>query len=238
MRDDATGVAGWIKNSFIDFPGTVSTVLFFSGCNLRCPYCHNPHLLHDGPLPDIPLRKIVDFLEKRRGIITGVVLSGGEPTLHATAANIADTVREMGCAVKLDTNGMLPEKIPEIKPDYLALDVKTLPALYGRMLKAPYADAGERLKESLAIARGMNESAEIRITIAPGIINKQIVEELGPMMSGIKKVYLQPMQTKVPLLDPAIAEAPQIPGKEISLYREILSRFVGKCEIRGEEKNR
>jgi hypothetical protein len=58
------------------------------------------------------------------------------------------------------------------------------------------------------------------------------------MMSGIKKVYLQPMQTKVPLLDPAIAEAPQIPGKEISLYREILSRFVGKCEIRGEEKNR
>jgi pyruvate formate lyase activating enzyme len=233
MRTDATGVAGWVKNSFIDFPGTVSTVLFFSGCNLRCPYCHNPELIGNDDQPEIPLREIQEFLQKRKGRISGVVLSGGEPTMHHSAQNIATIVRSMGYSVKLDTNGMLPEKIEAIAPDYLALDVKTIPANYAKMLKARYVDVKEKLAKSIVIVKAMNENAEIRITIAPDIVNKKIIEELALMLSGIKKVYLQPMKTTTPLLNPSMSKMPPVAKEEIEKYRAIVSQFVERCEIRG-----
>ncbi|HAJ80497.1 MAG TPA: anaerobic ribonucleoside-triphosphate reductase activating protein, partial [Fibrobacteres bacterium] len=113
MPDFATGITGWLKNSFIDFPGTVSTVLFFSGCNLRCPYCHNPQIVTNAFLPQIPLQEILDFFQHRKGLINGVVLSGGEPAMHETAQSIAAHARSMEYTVKLDTNGLLPEKIKE-----------------------------------------------------------------------------------------------------------------------------
>ena len=127
MRACITGVAGWHKNSFIDFPGTVAAVLFFSGCNLACPYCHNPDIVKAGTSSLVRPDDIADFLEKRKGLIDGVVLSGGEPTLHACLAEAASFIRSLGYRVKLDTNGLLPDAVAAVKPDYLALDVKTAP---------------------------------------------------------------------------------------------------------------
>jgi len=233
MRSDASGIAGWVKNSFIDFPGTVSTVLFFSGCNVRCPYCHNPHLIRQTDTPNIPLSTILDFLKKRKELIHGVVLSGGEPTLHAMAQTIGNAVRSVGFRVKLDTNGLLPEKISAIRPDYLALDIKTIPANYTKLLGATISDIAPRLTQSIAIVKAMSENAEIRITIAPGIVDAKIIEELASMLAGVKKVYLQPMQTKTELLDPSMEEMSPIPLEEIKTYRKILLECVERCEIRG-----
>jgi pyruvate formate lyase activating enzyme len=232
MRSGA-GIAGWAKNSFIDFPGTVSTVLFFSGCNLACPYCHNPDIARaSAGRGVILLRDVLDFLVKRKGRIEGVVLSGGEPTIHETIVETANEIRALGLKIKLDTNGMLPEKIRELKPDYLALDVKTAAANYPPLLKAPYKNVGERLAESIAIAKEMDENAEIRITIAQKIVDSKIIEAIGKMIAGVRKVYLQPMQTRVELLDPAYKETEKIPREEIERYRETLLKFVEKCEIR------
>jgi pyruvate formate lyase activating enzyme len=233
MRSRFTGVAGWQKNSFIDFPGTVSTVLFFSGCNLKCPYCHNPDIVKTGPHGGISPDDIWDFLEKRKGMIEGVVLSGGEPTLHACLADAVPAIKHLGFRVKLDTNGMLPGKITSLSPDYLALDVKTAPRLYRELLASPYDDTEQRLFRSVGIAREMGDAAEIRITVAPGIVDREIINEIGELVYGVKKVFLQPMQKKRDLLDPTIMEREMVSASEIALYRDILSEFVGECVIRG-----
>lgn len=236
MPDFTTGITGWLKNSFIDFPGTVSTVLFFSGCNLRCPYCHNPQIVTNAFLPQIPLQEILDFFQNRKGLINGVVLSGGEPTMHETAKSISAHARSMEYTVKLDTNGLLPEKIKEIAPNYLALDIKTIPENYALMLKAPYNNIKERLQKSIDIVKSMKENAEIRITIAPEIINIKIIEEITPMLEGVEKVYLQPMHSNVELLNPKMQEMNKIPMDEIEIYKKILEKISIKCEIRGYAK--
>ena len=232
MRNGASCIAGWAKNSFIDYPRTVSTVLFFSGCNLRCPYCHNPGIVLSKSPERISLKEVLDFLVKRKGIIEGVVLSGGEPTIHDELYDIAAEIRKMNLKIKLDTNGMLPEKIQNIKPDYLALDVKTTPKNYNLFLKASFENVKERLLESIEIAKSMDENSEIRITIAPKIIDSKIIEDVAQMVKGVKKVFLQPMQTRVEILDPAFKESAQISMDEMKEYREILLKFVERCEIR------
>jgi pyruvate formate lyase activating enzyme len=234
MRSDGSDIAGWLKNSFIDFPGTVSTVLFFSGCNLRCPYCHNPEIVLDKSGERIPIKEIFDFLEKRKRVIEGVVFSGGEPTIHESLKPFAAQIRSKGLKIKLDTNGLLPEKIRSIAPDYLALDVKTTPQNYCSLLKAQYKNVGESLLESIEIVRSMNNNAEIRITISPGITDSKSIKEIGNMISGIKKVFLQPMQTKVKILNPALKELEQMSKEEMRGFRDILRKFATQCEIRGE----
>jgi pyruvate formate lyase activating enzyme len=233
MRDGASNIIGWIKNSFIDFPGTVSTVLFFSGCNLRCPYCHNPGIVLNSLPEEISFGHIRTFLEKRKGTIEGVVLSGGEPTMHPGLLDIVKEIRALGYLTKLDTNGLRPGVIRALAPDYLALDVKTLPSNYPALLKSLYADTPERLASSIEIARLMEDNAEVRITGAPGIIDRMVIIELAELLKGVRNVFLQPMQTKAELLDPAMRELGPIPMEELEAYRKILLRHVDNCTIRG-----
>jgi pyruvate formate lyase activating enzyme len=232
MRTDIVSVAGLQKNSFIDFPGTVSAVLFFSGCNLRCPYCHNPGIVHAQAEDIMHSEDLWNFLEKRSGILDGVVLSGGEPTLHRCCAAVASDIRGLGYSIKLDTNGLLPEKIKEIAPDFLALDIKTTPGNYTKFLHATYNDVGDRLSASIAIAKEMKENAEIRITIAPDITTIEIIEELAYILSGIHSVWLQPMQNTVEMLDPSMQTKKMAPMNEIIEYQKILGATVKNCRIR------
>jgi pyruvate formate lyase activating enzyme len=233
MQHDLSGIAGWHRNSFIDFPGIVATVLFFSGCNLHCPYCHNPHVVNADPAGEIDGNEVWDFLQRRVKVIDGVVLSGGEPTLHRGMSEAAAGMRSLGYRIKLDTNGLVPEMITKISPDYLGLDIKTLPDLYKQYCLSPYGDTDNRLRRSLEIVRSMKESAEVRITCAPGFVNREIVSELAVLLSGVAQVFLQPMQNTVPLLDPEFAKREPIAPKEIAAFRDILSPHVGKCVIRG-----
>jgi pyruvate formate lyase activating enzyme len=236
MQNDLSGVVGWHKNSFIDFPGTVATVLFFSGCNLRCGYCHNPHVVNADAADEIDGKEIWSFLRRRAKAIDGVVLSGGEPTLHACVADgAAFALRGLGYRIKLDTNGLLPDIIEKISPDYLSLDVKTLPGLYKEYCRSPYPDSGERLRRSLEIVTSMKQNAEVRITCAPGFVDRGIIKELAGILSGVARVFLQPMQNKVDLLDPEFAKRELIPPGEVAFFRDLLAPHVGKCAIRGKE---
>jgi pyruvate formate lyase activating enzyme len=236
MRDNNSilGVAGWQKNSFIDFPGTVCTVLFFSGCNLACPYCHNPEIVRGTIKQQIPSETIWDFLRKRKGTIDGVVFSGGEPTLHSCLTAVSKEIIKMGYKIKLDTNGMLPEMVRKISFNYIALDVKTSPNLYKDLLKSPYHDSEKRLFESINIVKEMGENAEIRITVAPKIINKNIICEIGKIIKGVKKVFLQPMQNKKELLDSNFMKLNPHTIEEIKEFQKILSYYVEQCIVRGE----
>ncbi|MBN1758998.1 MAG: anaerobic ribonucleoside-triphosphate reductase activating protein [Chitinispirillaceae bacterium] len=227
------GIGGWIKHSFIDFPGTVSTVLFFNGCNLRCPYCHNPELVR-GSQTSVNFDEIIAYLRRRPGIIEGVVLSGGEPTLHGSALlDIVRELRTLGLTVKLDTNGLLPEMITAIAPDYCALDLKTSPSRYPE-LGCNIQPEQLPLLRSLDIIRAMGNRAEVRITVARPFIDNAVIEEFTVLLSGMENVFLQPLRTTKPLLDPDFDTRNSISAETIQQYRSQLATVVKSCIIRGD----
>lgn len=233
MRSDFIGLAGWKKNSFIDFPGTVSTVLFFSGCNLRCPYCHNCSLLTDPQDLQGLSSQVWEFLEKRKKVVEGVVFSGGEPTLHDNVPELMRQIRALGYKILLDTNGLLPQMIKQCDPDYLALDIKTAPALYPSLLDAHYDDVEQRLHDSLTIVKNMGENAEVRITVAPNILTTEVVMRLMDFLEGVKKIYLQPMSLKNPVLTPEFfKDLRPYTTEEIKKFQKMLSKVVETCTIR------
>ncbi len=232
MRGGFVGFGGWQKNSFIDYPGVVSTVLFYSGCNLRCPYCHNPSLALATEPEEVDPERIREYLHRRLGIIEGVVLSGGEPTIQASLQATVREVRAMGYLVKLDTNGLRPDVVESVGPDYLALDVKTVPSRYGELLGARERDVEQRLRRSIAVARRMGEKAEVRITAAPGIVDRATTEEFAGLLEGVHRVYIQPMQQRHELLDPSYGLVEPLAPEEIEGYRERLARVVRICRVR------
>ena len=118
-------IGGFMKQSFVDFPATIAAVIFTSGCNLNCWYCHNRQLI-DGTQEDYTLEEILEFLESRKGFIDGVVISGGEPTLQPDLLDVILNLKARGFKVKLDTNGTNPQVLRQVLPhlDYVAMDVK------------------------------------------------------------------------------------------------------------------
>lgn len=227
------GIAGWLKNSFIDFPGTVSTVLFFGGCNLRCPWCHNPSIVN-GESSSVDAREVFSWLEARKGLVDGVVLSGGEPTLHREAlSQVVATCRSFGYKIKLDTNGLRPGMIDEVNPDYLAMDLKTVPCRYD-LVGWKGNDPTSVLTESLNIVKKMDDCAEVRITVAEPFINESVIDELLPFVEGVHKVFLQPVNLSGELLEPDKLTDAEVSSERIRAMREKLAAVVGECGIRGE----
>jgi pyruvate formate lyase activating enzyme len=143
-------LGGLQKSSLIDYPGKISCVLFLSGCNFACPYCHNPDLAMGCVAANISEDSIYDFLERRREFLDGVVISGGEPTIQKDLIQLCRKIKQMGYPVKLDTNGSRPRVvqilIEEGLVDYIAMDIKTDTARYSSLMKkdAPRS-AGENI---------------------------------------------------------------------------------------------
>jgi pyruvate formate lyase activating enzyme len=228
-------IYGWQKVSLIDYPGHVATTVFFGGCNLRCSYCHNHSLLSVSPERTmIDPEEIIRFCKARRRMIQGVVLSGGEPTLVPRLAEFRQRLGAVGMKVKLDTNGMRPDRIRAVAPDYLALDVKTVPTKYGSVLQAPYEDCDQRLAESLAIVREMRENAEVRITLAPDVITKHDWRQLVPFVAGVKRIFLQPVKYRPDHPAFGLVRTGFDPQTALD-FREELRRTGSRVEIRGEE---
>jgi pyruvate formate lyase activating enzyme len=235
-----TGVA-YIKTSLIDFPGRLASVLFLPGCDFRCPYCHNAALVDpaaigaEGASPGssgglAPMGEFLEFLDKRKSLISGVVISGGEPLVHEEAPRIARAIRERGLAVKLDTNGSFPSRIAEVGADYVALDFKTAPSAYGRVAPA-LADAGERVLESIAYLRSSGTPFEIRITCAPGIAGAQEIEEMANALELEDEVLLQDFRPGG-CLDPGWDDVAPYPREAMERLLAIVSRRAPFARMR------
>lgn len=179
------GPVGFRKTSLIDYPGKVAAALFFPGCNLRCPWCHNRELAlgidrgggaeaQTGGEGYVDLEEALAHIRRRRAVLGGVALSGGEPLLRPDLPSIVARIKEEGLPVKLDTNGTLPDRLeallsdPIRKPDYIALDLKLAPSRYGE-LGGP-ADPGlpEKLARSAALVAASGIAHEYRSLALPG----------------------------------------------------------------------
>ncbi len=232
-------LAGLQKQSLIDFPDRISCVVFVSGCNFACPYCHNPELAR-GRFPErITLDQLTAFLAPRRSLLDGVVISGGEPTLSPGLEHLCRAIREQGLAVKLDTNGSRPEvlgrMIREGLVDYLAMDLKTAMARYGPPLIPPDAAAALRrsLGRSIRLIMTCGLDYEFRTTCLRPFVDEALITEMARSIEGARRYILQPFRD-VSLLNPAFF-ANRFPGftpPEMERLRAAASPFVAHCRIR------
>jgi pyruvate formate lyase activating enzyme len=230
-------IGGVQKNSFIDYPGKISCVLFLSGCNFICPYCHNPELARGRPTGAFcpSLEEFHDFLDSRRSFLEGVVISGGEPTLQADLPEICTSIKKRGYRVKLDTNGSRPQMvrrlIDERLVDFVAMDIKTDPSHYPPLIHV--RDQERRIRESIGIVMRSAVAYEFRTTCVKPIINTAIIDTISRRIEGAMRYVLQSFQDQR-LLNPAFFQDidPAFTPEQMVQLKEVAQPWVGECVIR------
>ncbi|MCP4687240.1 MAG: anaerobic ribonucleoside-triphosphate reductase activating protein [Desulfobacterales bacterium] len=229
---------GLQKHSFIDYPGKISCVFFVSGCNFDCPYCHNPDLVQDcsRALPAaLTEEEAYRFLEMRRGILDGVVISGGEPTLREELPSVCRRIHELGFPVKLDTNGSRPRVlqrlIEEELVDYIAMDIKTDPEQYAsHIVRGVDPDV---IRSSIRIIMDGAIPYEFRTTCVKPMVDPETIDNISCLIDGAMCYALQRF-SDVRVLHPEFFQgSPRACDMdEMTHMKTIASKRVRKCLIR------
>lgn len=185
---------GLQKTTLLDFPGHVACTVFTGGCNLRCPFCHNGSLLRAEGGEVLPTEEFFSFLSKRRGLLEGVCVTGGEPLLQPDIAPFLRRIREMGYLVKLDTNGTRPDVLDGLLSeglvDYVAMDIKNSKEKY-------LASSGVSqnilpdIEKSIALLREERVPYEFRTTLVYGMQTEEDMKEIGAWLKGVPRYFLQ-----------------------------------------------
>ena len=188
--------AGFQKLTLLDFPGKTACTVFTSGCNFRCPFCHNAEIAFSeppDPAHDFSEDEIIEYLEGRKGKIDGVCITGGEPLLHGDIAKFCARVREKGFLVKIDTNGSvfgtLETLVENRLCDYVAMDIKNVPDKYA--LSAGCAIATENVKRSVELLKQGKVDYEFRTTVVRELNAKEDFKEIAKWLCGAKRYFLQ-----------------------------------------------
>ena len=228
---------GLQKHSLIDYPGKLCCVLFTSGCNFDCPYCHNPELAKGSIQQDLPLREnnIYDFLTLRKGFLDGVVISGGEPTLHKDISSICRNIHEMGYAIKLDTNGSRPkvlkQLIDENRIDYIAMDIKTDPFAYCPLIAKDCKP--ESILTSIKIVLESGLPHEFRTTCIAPLVTPRVIERIAKLIQGAQLYALQTFQDER-VLHPEFFKGrkSRLSPQDLTHFQSIASHWVRSCIVR------
>ena len=189
-------IAGIQAMTTIDFPGKLAAVFFSRGCPWKCRYCHNPDLRSNGNGSEgVPQQELHEFLERRAGFLEGIVLSGGEPTLHTRLPDFLRWIRGFGYATALHTNGYYPKMLNRIVRkklvDYIAMDIKAPPAVYDRVTGTKNSCIAVARSIEIILASGIEY--EFRTTYHPAVLSEQELMEIVRIVSSVggKRYYLQ-----------------------------------------------
>lgn len=238
-------IAGLEKCSFVDYPGCLSAVVFTPGCNMNCFYCHNRQLISPsrpsgGRLggDELPPQAVLDFLDRRRGKLDAVTVTGGEPTLQPGLPAFLASVRAMGFGIKLDTNGTHPDVLARLLDaglvDFVAMDVKAPTDLYERVCGAPVDQAA--ISRSISLLLAGRVAYEFRTTFAPPLTGQDI-QRIAVRIRGAESYVLQQYRPVAAAeLEPAsraLSAAPPHSDATIRAAAEALRPFVRHCSIRG-----
>ena len=201
-------IHGLQKMTLLDYPQHIACTVFFGGCDLRCPYCHNFELV-DGTAPAVmDDEEFFSFLKKRQGLIDGVAITGGEPLLNKTLPDFIRRIRELGFKVKLDTNGNHPAELKALLDegliDYVAMDIKNSLPKYGQTVGIEGFDTSG-IEESIRIIMNSDIDYEFRTTVVKELHDESSFEAIGKMIRGAKAYYLQ-----------AFVERDTVPDKNLS----------------------
>ena len=190
-------VKGFVSISLLDYPGRISSVLFAGGCDFRCPYCYNTDLvLNPQEIPTIPEEELLEDISKRldSGLIDGVVVTGGEPTLSPDLPRLLRVIKSMGASVKLDTNGTRPQLLEAILrrnlTDYVAMDYKAPLGRYSDLAGVNVDTEAIRLSAQLLL--GGKIDYEFRTTVHPGLLDVEDLLQIIREIKGAKRYAVQP----------------------------------------------
>ena len=232
-------LCGLQKTTLLDFPGHVACTIFTGGCNFRCPYCQNSELVLDpAAFPKLSEEEVMTFLKRRKGILEGVCITGGEPTLQPDLPEFIRKIRELGYLVKLDTNGYRPEVLQSLLEegllDYVAMDVKASREKYERTVGVPSVDLS-RLDRSISLLMGQDKIPyEFRTTVVKGLHDLADFEEIGKWLAGARVLFLQGYRESENVLDPSLCMG-SYELTELECMAEKARKYIARVEVRGVE---
>ena len=228
-------IGGFQHFSLIDFPGKICAIVFTQGCNFRCPYCHNPELV-DAKLPAgaaVSDGEVLSFLERRKGKLDAVTVTGGEPLMQPDLEDFLSRVRALGYLIKLDTNGSFPSRLEGIiqseSVDYLAMDIKATPEKYRSVIRKKIDTS--KILESITLIKNSGLEHEFRTTVVKPFFEKEDFLEIGRLAENCKLYALQrfvPCKT----LDEEFLSKETYSDEELDDFKAVMEPFVQKCIVR------
>ena len=231
-------ISGLQKLTLLDYPGHVACTVFTGGCNFRCPFCHNAPLVLPERLQgdENGEETVLAFLKKRQGILDGVAVTGGEPLLHGDIDGFLRKIKDLGYAVKLDTNGSFPERlralVEEGLVDRVAVDIKNSPALYARTVGVPGFDLGPVEETKNYLLSGPVEY-EFRTTVVKGLHTRESLMEAAQWIAGAREYYLQQFKDSGDVI--AIEGLSAFTGEEMHALADAVRPIVPAVQVRGVE---
>lgn len=226
-------INGFQKMTLLDFPEHIACTIFTGGCNFRCPFCHNAQLVVGGERENYTEEEIFSYLEKRKGLLDGVCITGGEPLLQTDIEEFIGKIKEMGYLVKLDTNGSMPEKLKDLVEkklvDYVAMDVKNCLSKYGETVGIENFDTSA-VEESIKFLLTDAVDYEFRTTVVKELHTEEDIEALADYIGGAKKYFLQQFVDSGDILGGILtSHTPETLGN----MRKIANRHIQNVGLRG-----
>ena len=227
-------ICGYQKTTLLDYPGLLAATIFTGGCNFRCPFCHNSDLLLN-PATPIPEEEIFAFLKKRKNVLSGVCITGGEPTLQTDLSDFIEKVRSLNYKIKLDTNGYRPEIIQSLLNkkllNYIAMDIK---AGYSNYFKICGTDnfSMDTIKKSISIIENSGIDYEFRTTIVKELHSEQDIQEIAEIISDKSSYYIQSFKDSGNILTPGLSSCDT---DTLNHYLSIIKQKIPNSFLRGIE---
>ena len=227
-------IQGLQKLTLLDFPERTACTVFTTGCNFRCPFCHNASLVVDIPKEaEISEEEFFAFLQKRKGILDGVCVSGGEPLLQPDIEQFIRKIKDMGFAVKLDTNGSFTNKLIHMVEqglvDYVAMDIKNSPETYAFTSGTEALDI-EAIKKSVSYLKEGHVPFEFRTTVVKRYHSKESFEEIGEWLSGTEKYFLQNFVDSGDLIGKNTRGCSE---EEMKEFLQVVQQYIPNAQLRG-----
>lgn len=227
-------IGGLQKLTLLDYPEKMACIVFTEGCNLRCPYCHNAPLVTDCGQDCVDEADVLSLLDKRRGVLSGVVVTGGEPLLQPGLEDFIDRVKSKGYSVKLDTNGTFPDRLRALvdsgRADYVAMDIKNCPDRYAVTAGVKNINIDDVKKSAAILMRG-GAPYEFRTTVVKPFFDTSCFEEIGRWLAGADRYYLQPFKDSGNLVGGA--EVSAYDSEEMNAFLDEVKKYIPSAEIRG-----
>lgn len=225
-------IHGLQKLTLLDYPGLCACTVFLAGCNLRCPFCHNAPLVLDNPEPMMTEEELLTFLKKRKGLLDGVCVTGGEPTLRRDLPEFLEKIRSLGYRIKLDTNGsnprMLRKLLEEKRIDYVAMDIKNCPERYGATCGG--VDILPQVRKCLELLNTYQVEYELRTTCVKPFHDEKALEAIGKWLPGNCNYYLQSFVDSGALVGSGVSGFTE---EEMEALRQAVLSYIPNTRIRG-----
>ena len=225
--------------TLLDYPGKVACTVFLTGCNFRCPFCHNSEILDGTCEPVMTPQELLNFLQKRIGLLDGVCITGGEPTLHPQLPDLLKDIKALGYSIKLDSNGYRPAVLKELVAqglvDYIAMDIKNGPSDYCATAGNDHLDLS-RIEESIRFLGSGPVDYEFRTTVVDQLHSEQSILEMGKWLQELtqgraKKLFLQKFVDRDTVMFAGLCAPDE---EKMERFKQILQPFAQQVAIRGE----